>query len=771
MSETRYLGRPVRRLEDERFLRGRAIFTDDIDLPGALDLALVRSPYPHAEIATVDWSRATRVPGFVTALSGRDLADWLSPFPVPPQSAGVRPQRRYPLAVDRVRFVGEGVVAVLATGRSAAEEAAAEVLVEYRELPAVVDPKEALAPDAPRLHPDWPDNEAFRWDLTVGDVDAACRSADAIIELQLVNQRVYAAFLEPRAATATVDPAHRQLTVWASTQTPHTLRAGIASVLGIPEHSIRVVTPDVGGAFGAKGGLYPEYVLVAALAWRFQRPIKWTESRTESVHATNHGRDQQQFVRAAFRHDGTLLALDVHLLSNLGAWNASPTRPTAVLTGLAIAGPYRVPNLRLSLRCVVTNTTPQAAYRGAGRPEASYLLERLMDAAASRLGLDPVVIRQRNLLHPEDFPYRSPTGVPYDSGNYPAVLAEALRRFDYAAARREQARLRSAGRLIGIGIAAFCELSGPGWESATVRAHPDGTVTVLCGIAPSGQGHTTMLAQVVGEVLQLPLERIRVVTGDTAAIQQGIGTFGSRSTALGGSAAYLAAGDVLEKALHIAAHLLEVAPEDLEYRDARFSVRGSPDRTISWQQIARLAYVMEGPPGGIAPGLEATRFFDPGRRNVPFGVHLAMVEVDPETGLVTILRYLAVDDSGRLLNPLLAEGQIHGSVAQGIGQALYEGIVYSENGQLLTQNFLEYVVPRAAQVPSIETAHLETPSPINPLGVKGIGEAGTTAAPPAIVNAVLDALRPLGVHHLDMPLTPEKVWRAIQRTEQRAAAR
>lgn len=769
MAKPSSIGRAVRRLEDEQFLRGWARFTQDVSLADALHLTIVRSPYAHALIAGIDTHKAKTVPGFVTAVTGKELATWLNPFPTPPQSGGVRAQQRYPLAVDRVRFVGEGVVAVLAENAVAAVDAASEILVDYQELPASIDPEKALAPEAPRVHPDWPDNLAFHWDHQYDDVDSAFRTADVVIELTLVNQRVYAAFLEPRAAAATYDERSGQLTVWASTQTPHTLRSGIASVLGVPEHQIRVIAPDVGGAFGAKGGLYPEYALVAALAWKLRRPVKWVETRSESFLATNHGRDQRQRVRAAFRRDGTLLGLDVEILSNLGAWNASPTRPTAVLTGLAIAGPYRVPALRLQVRCVVTNTTPQAAYRGAGRPEASYLLERLMDKAARELGLDPVMIRERNLLRPNDFPYRSPTGAPYDSGNYPAVLTEALRRFDYEAARREQARLRAQGRMIGIGIASFCELSGPGWESATVRAHPDGTVTVLCGITPSGQGHATMLAQVVGEVLQLPLERIRVVTGDTVAVQQGIGTFGSRSTALGGSAAFLAAQEVLEKARAIAASALEVAPEDLEYRDGLFAVRGAPDRAIPWERVTRLAYVMEGPPGNLEPGLEATRFCNPGRRNVPFGVHIAMVEVDPDTGSITILRYLAVDDSGRIVNPLLAEGQIHGSVAQGIGQALYEAIVYSETGQPMTQNFLDYVVPRALQVPVIEAAHVETPSPINPLGVKGIGEAGTTAAPPAIVNAVLDALSPLGVTHLDMPLTPERVWRAIREAQSEAS--
>ncbi|MCX2727515.1 xanthine dehydrogenase family protein molybdopterin-binding subunit [Thermomicrobium sp. 4228-Ro] len=762
MTEGRYLGRSIRRLEDERFLRGLSNFTDDIRLERALSLVIVRSPYPHATIARIDWSGAARVRGFVAAFRGTDLASWIAPFPTPPQSAAARPQQRYPLAIDRVRYVGEGVVAVLAETRAAAIDAAAEIMVEYDELPAVVDPETALLSEAPRVHPEWPDNIAFAWDHQHGDIEAVFRDADVVVELELVNQRVHAAFMEPRAAAATYDAQSRQLTVWASTQTPHTLRAGIATVLGLPEHQIRVIAPDVGGAFGAKGGLYPEYVLVAALAWKLQQPIKWVETRSESFVATNHGRDQRQRVRAAFRRDGTLLGLDADIVSNLGAWNASPTRPTAVLTGFALAGPYRVPTIRLRIRCVVTNTTPQSAYRGAGRPEASYLLERLMDAAASRLGLDPVTIRQKNLLRPEDFPYTSPTGVPYDSGNYPAVLAEALRCFDYAAARRQQATLRAQGRLVGIGIASFCELSGPGWESATVRAHPDGSVTVLCGIAPSGQGHATMLAQVVGEILELPLERIRAVTGDTAAIQQGIGTFGSRSTALGGSAAYLAAQEVLEKARFIAAHALEVDPADLDYRDGVFTVRGVPDRSIAWDRVTRLAYVMEGPPGGVEPGLEATRFFNPGRRNIPFGVHIAMVEIDPETGEVRVLRYLAVDDSGRIVNPLLAEGQIHGSVAQGLGQALFEAILYSESGQPLTQSFLDYVVPRATQVPSIETAHCETPSPINPLGAKGIGEAGTTAAPPALVNAVLDALRPLGIEHLDMPLTPERIWQAIR---------
>lgn len=758
-SHTRYIGRPLRRLSDDRLVTGSAAFLDDIRVPGLLHLALVRSPLPHALIRDVDSATALAHPGVVAVVTGRELATWVSPLPSPPELLPGRRLERYPLAVDRARFVGDPVAAVVAVDLATALEAAELVTVDYEELPAVVDAEHAREAAAPLVHPDWPDNVAFRWEVTHGDLADAFRQADATVSLRLVNQRIYAAFLEPRGALARPDLAAGELTVWASTQVPHSLRSGIATALRLPEHQIRVIVPEVGGAFGSKGGVYPEYVLVAALAWRLGRPVKWVETRSESLLGTVHARDQVQLVRGAFRRDGTLLGIDVQILANLGAYNAATT---ALRTGLLAAGPYRVPALHVLVEGVMTNTTPLGAYRGAGRPEAAYLLERLMDAAAADLGLDPVEIRRRNLLRADEFPYRSPTGAHYDSGDYHRALELALDRFGYVEAKAAQQRARAEGRLLGIGLACYCEFAGPGWESATVRVHPDGTVSVFSGVTPSGQGHSTMLSQIVAEVLGVELERVRARTGDTGAIQQGIGTFGSRSTAVGGSAAYLAAHDVLAKARHLAAHALEASPDDVVLQDGVFQVRGAPDRQVSWQAIARLAHRFDGPPGGMAPGLEATRFFAPETRTVPSGVHVAMVEVHPETGEIEVLRYLAVDDCGNQVNPLLVEGQIHGAVAQGIGQALLEHVPYSESGQPLARSFLDYAIPRAAQVPVVETAHIETPSPLNPLGAKGVGEAGTTAAPPAIVNAVLDALRPLGVRHLDMPLTPERVWRAIR---------
>jgi carbon-monoxide dehydrogenase large subunit len=758
-ADSRYLGRPLRRIDDHPLLTGSATFLDDVRVPGLLHLALVRSPLPHAAIRRVDFASARGRAGVVVAASGRDLASWVLPLSASTELLPGRRLERYPLAVDRARFVGDPVAAIVATDPVTACEAADDVRVEYEALPAVVDAELARDPGALLLHPGWPDNVAFRWEIRHGSLDDAFRRADATVSLRVLNQRLYAGFLEPRGAVARYDSASGDLVVWASTQAPHGLRAGIAAALGLSEHRVRVIVPEVGGAFGSKGGIPPEYVLVAAFAYRLGQPVKWVETRTESLLGTVHARDQVQEARGAFRRDGTLLGLDVRICANLGAYNAATT---ALRTGLLAAGPYRVPALHVLVEGVMTNVAPLGAYRGAGRPEAAYLLERLMDDAAAQLGLDPVEIRRRNLLRPEEFPYRSPTGALYDSGDYHRALTVALERFGYQEARRAQQQARHNGRFLGIGLACYCEFAGPGWESATVRVHPDGSVSVLSGITPSGQGHSTMLAQVVADVLGIEIERVRIRTGDTDAIPQGIGTFGSRSTAVGGSAAHLAAQDVLAKARLLAAQALEASLDDVVVLDGVFQVRGTPDRSLDWQAVARLAYRFDGPPAGVDPGLEATRFFAPETRTVPSGVHLALVEVDTETGEVEVLRYLAVDDCGRQVNPRLVESQIHGAVAQGLGQALMEHLPYSHSGQPLVRSFLDYAIPRASQVPEIETVHIETPSPLNPLGAKGVGEAGTTAAPPAIVNGVLDALRPLGIRHLDMPLTPERVWRALR---------
>ncbi|HET8627913.1 MAG TPA: molybdopterin cofactor-binding domain-containing protein [Thermomicrobiales bacterium] len=754
----RYVGRSVRRVGDRRLVTGAGQYVDDVHLPGTLHAAFVRSPHGHALIRGVDASAALALPGVVAVYTGEDVARFLRPQVMQAELLPGRVLRRYPLAVERARYYGDAVAVVVAEDAYIARDAAALVAVDYEPLPAVVDAEAALAADAPRLYPEWDSNVAFRWERVGGDPDAAFAAAERVVEVRLVNQRVYAAFVEPRGIVAQYVPATGELTVWASTQVPHTLRTGISAATGLPEHHIRVIAPDVGGAFGAKGGVYPEYVLIPALSHELGRPVKWQETRGESFLATNHARDQVQRLRAAVDRDGTVRGLEVDLIANLGAYNAASV---ATRTGMMAGGPYRIQDLRVTVTGVMTNTTPTGAYRGAGRPEAAYMLERLMDAIARELGLAPAEVRRRNFIPPEAFPYDGATGVRYDSGDYARALDEALRRLDYARVREEQAEARRAGRLLGLGLAVYCEFAGPGWDSAQVRAQPTGTVTVTTGISPHGQGEETTFAQLVVDELGVALEDVVVRASDTAITPQGIGTFGSRGTSIGGSAVLLATRQVHDKARRIAAHLLESAPEDIALEDGRYQVRGVPDRAVTFAQIARAAYGFGGLPGGLDPGLEATSYFMPEGRTFPFGAHLALVEIDRATGELTVRRYLAVDDCGPLINPQLVAGQVQGGLAQGFGQALYEGIVYDASGQLLSGTFLDYAAPKAGQLPDFELAHTVTPSPFNPLGVKGVGEAGTTGAPPALVNAALDALAPLGVRHLDMPLTAERLWRAM----------
>jgi len=763
----RYVGQSVRRVGDGRLVTGAGTFVDDVRLPGTLHATIVRSPYAHARIRGIDTDAAAAVPGVVAILTGQDIADMMQPLETRPDAPPGRVLRRYPLALDRVRFVGDAVAVVIANDAYTARDAADLVTVDYESLPVVVDAEQALAEDAPLLYPEWGNNVAYDWTIDHGDVEGAFSRAARVVSLRLVNQRVYAAFIEPRAAQARFDPATGEMTVWASTQVPHTLRGGIAGALGLHEHAVRVIAPDVGGAFGSKGGIYPEYVLTAALSYRFQRPVRWTETRSESFLATNHGRDQIQILRAAVTEEGVVLGLDVDLISNLGAYSAATV---ATRTALMSGGPYRIQHLRVRVRGVMTNTTPTGAYRGAGRPEAAYMLERLMDAIARELGLDPADVRRRNFIPPDAFPYTGATGVVYDSGNYARALDEALERLDYARLREEQRAARAEGRLVGVGLAVYCEFAGPGWDSATVRVLPSGAVVVTTGISPHGQGEETTFAQLVADELGVPLEAVTVRASDTAITPQGIGTFGSRGTSIGGSAVLLATRQVRDKAQRIAAHLLEVAEDDVTAADGVFSVRGAPDRAVDFAAVARAAYAFTGAPGGLEPGLEATAYFMPPGRTFPFGAHAAVVEVDPESGRITLRRYIAVDDCGPVINPQLVEGQVIGGLAQGLGQALQEAIVYDEAGQPMTGSFLDYGPLRAPQMPSLaamETAHTVTPSPFNPLGVKGVGEAGTTGGPPAVVNAVLDALTPLGITHLDMPLTPQRIWQAIQTAKTR----
>lgn len=754
----RYVGKSIKRVNDRRLITGTGRYVDDVRAGGVLHATTIRSPYAHARIRSIDTSSAAASPGVVAVYTGEEIAELVSPKI---GGAGLLPDRRierYPLAVGEARYAGDPVAVVLAENATEARDAAELVEVDYEPLPAVVDTEAALKPDAPLVYTGWPSNEAWVWEVAEGDVDAAFEQADRIVEIRLVNQRVYAAFIEPRAVLVDYS-GEDEMTIWASSQVPHALRTDIANQLGMPEYAIRVIAPDVGGAFGAKGGVYPEYSLAAIVSHHLGRPVKWTEARSESFVGTNHGRDQIQYLRAAVTSEGTVLGLIVDLYSNCGAYNAATT---AQQSGRMSTGAYKIRNLRTRVHGVMTNTVPTGAYRGAGRPEAAYMTERLMDAIAHELGLDPADVRRRNFIPADEFPYKGATGVVYDSGDYDRTMTEALERIGYENLRARQAETREEGRYLGIGFAIYCEFAGPGWDSATVRVQPSGSVTVTTGISPHGQGEETTFAQLVADQLGIQMEDVVVRASDTAITPQGIGTFGSRGTSIGGSAVLLATREVLQKAKRIAANLLEAGEADIEVADDRYQVRGAPGRSVTFRQIASTAYGFGGLPGGMSPGLDATSYFMPEGRTFPFGCHVAVVEIDPDTGKLTLLRYLAVDDCGPLLNPMLVEGQVVGGLAQGLGQALQEQIVYDDNGQLLSGTFLDYAVPHAEQMINIETAHTVTPSPFNPLGVKGVGEAGTTGGPPAIVNAAIDALLPLGIRHLDMPLTPERLWRAIQ---------
>ncbi|HEU5422002.1 MAG TPA: xanthine dehydrogenase family protein molybdopterin-binding subunit, partial [Nitrolancea sp.] len=605
----RYVGKSIKRVNDPRLITGHGSFVDDIRLPGlgTLHAAFVRSPYAHAEIGAIDAGPALQLPGVVAVVTGRELAELVRPQPaegLPPH----RVLRRYPLVFDRARFAGDPVAVVVAEDPYTAADAAELVQVEYRPLPAVTNVEAALAGGAPLLYPEWGDNLAWTWTVESGDVDGALANAAHVVEVRLVNQRLYPAFIEPRAVLVNYVPVTGELTAWASSQTPHRLRGTLAEALGIPENLVRGIAPDVGGAFGAKGPVYPEYITVAALARTLGRPVKWTESRSESFVGTTHGRDQIQRLRAAVDADGVLSALEVELLSNCGAYNAATV---AQRTGQMSVGPYFIQAIRTVVRGVMTNTSPTGAYRGAGRPEAAYMLERLTEAVARELKLDPAEVRRRNFTPRDRFPYVAPTDLVYDSGDYQRTLDTALDRIGYQELRAEQERLRREGRLIGIGIGFFCERAGPGWDSGEARVQPSGTIVVTTGISPHGQGEETTFAQIVADELGIPLEDVTVKASDTAITPQGIGTFGSRGTSVGGSAVLLAVRQVKEKARRIAAQMLEAGEEDTEFDDGRFQVRGAPDRSVTFKQVARVAYGMNGIPNGLEPGLDATSYFMP----------------------------------------------------------------------------------------------------------------------------------------------------------------
>ncbi|MCS7312288.1 MAG: glyceraldehyde dehydrogenase subunit alpha [Acidobacteria bacterium] len=782
MVVTRIFGARIKRREDPRLITGQATYTDDVVLPGMCYAVFVRSVQAHARIRAVRTDAAQAHPGVIAIFTGRDLQEKMGLIPtawlIPDSDLKTPPHP--PLAVDRVRYVGDAVAVVLATTRAAASDAAALVEVDYEPLPAVADPEKAVQPDAPRLHDDVPDNVAFHWKVVNGDVDRAFAEADVVVRQRMVNHRLVPCAMETRGCVAHYNKGSGELTLWMTSQNPHIHRVILSGILHLPEHRIRVIAPEVGGGFGSKIPCYPEEAVVSFCAVELGVPVKWVEDRRENFVATIHGRDHVVYLEVAARKDGTITAIRGKCYANLGAYlsTAAPGIPT-ILHGLMMCGAYRIPNVHYEVLGVLTNTTPVDAYRGAGRPEATYYVERLVDLVAAELGMDPVEIRRKNFIPKDAFPYTTPTGLTYDSGDYERTLDEALRIVDYAGFRREQEEARRQGRYLGIGFSTYVEICGLGpsqvagavgfqgglWESAVVRFHPTGKVTVLTGSSPHGQGEETTFAQIVADQLGVPIEDIEVLHGDTDLIPMGWGTYGSRTTPVGGAAIAVACQRILAKARQIAAHLLEAAEDDLEFENGRFYVKGSPDKAKTIQDIALAAHLAWSLPSGVEPGLEAQAFYDPPNFTYPFGAHVCIVEVDPETGEVKVLRYVAVDDCGRVINPLIVDGQVHGGITQGIGQALYEWAVYSEDGQLLTASFNEYAVPKAHQVPRYETARTETPSPHHPLGCKGVGETGTIAATAAVANAVMDALRPLGIRHLDMPFTPERVWRAIRQAQ------
>ena len=756
MSPGSVLGHRVLRTEDPGILLGETRYLDDLALPGALHAVFVRSTAAHARLAGVDTAAAAAMPGVAGVYTAADLG--LTPMTFHPM--GPPTMARPPLAAEVVRFVGDAVAVVVAGTRAEAVDAAGEVVVDYEPLPVVVDPLAAATPGAPVLFPEHGSNVVHVQEAE--PVTGLFDDADVVVSARFVNQRLSAVPLEVNGAAAVPEPDGR-LTVWVSSQHPFAVRAGLAKNLGIPEEQLRVVCPAMGGGFGAKVPIYVEHVVMTELARRLGRPVRYMETRSESMMALAQGRGQVQDVEIGARSDGTVVGLRVHVTGDAGAYPMVGAFLPATMTRLMASGVYRVPKLEFKATAVVTNTTPTAAYRGAGRPEAAALVERAVDLVAAELRLDPVEVRRRNLIPPDAFPHSTATGARYDVGDYGRALDEALRLAGYDDLRKEQAQRRERGDpvVVGIGVSTYVEVTGgpgPAPEFGSVEVNGDGSATARAGTSAQGQGHETAFAQIVSATLGVPLESVRVVHSDTDAVESGMGTYGSRSLQLAGTAVLRAAEAVLEQARHRAAELLEANPDDVVlFEDGRVGVAGSPASALSWAELAA---------GGDR--LHAAERFDQGAHTFPFGAHVSVVDVDTETGSIRLRRHVSVDDCGRILNPILVEGQIHGGLAQGIAQALWEAVAYDEDGMPLTTTLADYLVPSAAELVGFETAHTETATPLNPLGAKGVGESGTTGSTPAVQSAVIDALAHLGVRHVEMPATPERVWRAIREAHARA---
>ena len=782
MTETarRYMGNSVLRKEDPALLTGQAGFTDDIRLPGMLHFALLRSPHAHARIRSIDASAAKERPGVVAVFTGEDLAgEWAIGIPTGwPVTEDIKIPDHWPLARGEVNHAGDGVAVVVATDRYRAQDALEYIEVDYEVLPAVVDVEAALEEGSPLVHEGLGTNKCYTWPLGTGDIDKAFSEADVVVGGRYVQQRLIPSAIEPRAVVVNPEPVTGNLTVYTSTQVPHFVKDILAIMCGVSDTKLRVVAPDVGGGFGGKLNVYAEEALALALARRLKVPVKWVEERSENHLASTHGRGQVQHIELAARRDGKILGMKVRLLADMGAY-------LQLLTpGIAIFGSFTYPGLyafdAYSFECtgVFTNLTPTDAYRGAGRSEAAYAHERIMDDLARELGMDPAELRIMNLIPPFDEPTTNPAGVMYDSGDYETCMRRALELADYDSLRAEQRRRREAGdvKQLGIGIGNFTESGGlspskvaagvrlqsGGWEAASVRMFASGKVEVVTGTSPHGQGHETSWSQIAADAFGVDVDDVEVLHGDTAVAPYGRDTYGSRSLAVGGVALSLACGKVIDKAKKIAAHMLEAAEDDIGFEGGRFSVAGSPGTNVTIQEVAGAAYLANDLPEGMEPVLSESHFFDPPNFTWPYGTHVCAVEVDTETGAVTIPKYVAVDDCGPVVNPAIVDGQLHGGIAQGIAQALYEEAVYDDEGNLITGSMMNYMIPGAPEIPNMTLDRTETPSPTNPMGVKGIGESGAIAAQPAVINAVIDAIAHLGVTHIDMPASPWKLWRAIR---------
>lgn len=796
----KYVGQRVKRTEDPRLIKGLGHYVDDVKLPDTLHVVFLRSMYAHARITSIDVSEASHAPGVVAVYTGKDVAAKIGQVPCAAALPGLKIPDYRVLATDHVVFVGQPLAAVVSTDRYAAQDAIDLIMIDYEELPAVVDVEEAAKEGGPLVYEDYGDNIAYKLTAGEGDIDAALQNSDRVITQRIVHQRLAPIAMEPRGVLARYFPGEQELTIWSSTQIPHLLRTQLAIMIGMPENKLRVITPEVGGGFGSKLNVYAEEALLGWISIQLGKPVKWIETRRENMQATIHGRGQVGYVDIGCMNDGKLTGLRYNVFADLGAYHQLLTPAIPTLTGLMLSGSYKIPAIQINVTGVFTNKMATDAYRGAGRPEATYVVERAVDLVAAELGMDTVDVRRKNFPAPEEFPFKTATGLFYDSGNYNAALDKALAMADYKNLREEQKKARDQGRLIGIGLSTYVEICalGPsqampagGWESATVRIEPTGTVTILTGASPHGQGQETSFAQIAADELGVDLNAVTVIHGDTGIVQYGIGTFGSRATAVGGTAVFIAIEKLKEKATNIAAHIMKTDVSNVAFKEGRFTKQAAkaasagagaapepdvpvgeapagalpePDpgtNSVTIQDVALAAHIARDIPPGSEPGLSATYFFEPTNFTFPFGTHIAVVEVERETGDIKFLRYVAVDDCGKVINPMLVDGQVQGGIVQALGQAMYEEVVYDEQGQLVTGTLMDYAVPKASMIPWMELDRTETPSPVNPLGVKGVGEAGTIGATPAIVNAIVDALSPFGIRHLDMPVRPEAVWRIV----------